>query len=258
MTDPMFFDPEKQPSSALDLALGAYYNEFLEYWEQQNVRGAGELNHFQRARAAVFIRLAAALPESLHSLLVGDSARSVLQDFVTEEGAPIVKTYQESVILARIATLFPVTRQAVQLEIAFQAIGDVLPKAEQRVFTLLELLAERELSSRAGRYLDRATRLFLWGFDPECVAFSGAVLEAALKERIPDNAKRRIQRAVELGLFTPEQAKLADELRSQRNNVLHEDPTITLTAEKAIRSLAGLLDVLYPVAESDLQTDQMG
>jgi hypothetical protein len=249
MIEPMFFDPEKQPSSALDLALGVYYNEFLEYWEQQNVRGVGDLNEFERARAAVFIRLAAALPDSIHSLLVGERASSVLRDFVSETGEPIADTHRDLVILARVATHFRVTRQAVQLEVGYQAVGTLLPTAEQRVFTLLELLAERELSSRAGQYLDRATRLFLWGFDPECVAFSGAVLEAALKERIPDNAKRRIQRAVEIGLFSIEQAGLANELREQRNHVLHNDPQVQMTAERAIRTLANLLDALYPTAD---------
>lgn len=250
MIEPMFFDPDKPPSSALDLALGAYYNEFLEYWEQQNVRGAGELSGFQRARAAVLIRLAAALPESLHSLLVGERAHGVLQDFVSEAGAPIAGTKRDAVTLARVATLFPVTRQAVQLEVAYQAVGDLLHTAEDRVFTLLELLADRELSSRAGQYLDRATRLYLWGFDPECIAFSGAVLEAALKERIPDNEKRRIQRAVELGLFSADQADAANRLREERNHVLHQDPQLQITAEQAIRSLASLLDALFPAADS--------
>src|SRR5215217_6298867 len=109
--DAMFFDPEKPPSAGLDFALNIYYNELLNYWEQQNVSGMGELTEHERARAGVLIRLAEALPESLHALVVGERARAVLQDLVTETGERIAVTPADEVILARVATWLPATRQ---------------------------------------------------------------------------------------------------------------------------------------------------
>lgn len=259
MLEPMFFDPERPPTFGLDLALGAYYNEFLEYWEQQNVQDGGELSDKERARAATWIRIADALPESLHSLAVGERTAAALKAFVTEAGEPVATTQAEQVFLARVAPHIPVVRQAVQLGVAYEAVGTLLSVAQERVFTLLDLIAERKLSARATQYLDRATRLFLWGFDPESVAFSGAVLEAALKERVGQSDKRLIQSAIALGLFTPEQGERANALREERNHVVHQSPEARMDPEQAIRTLAELLDALFPpsvrsVPDSPAQT----
>jgi hypothetical protein len=245
----MLFEPDTTPSYELDTIVGAYYNEFLNYWEQQNVSGSGELSDHERAQTRVFIKFAEALPESLHALLVGERATAVIRQLVTNDGERIAANKVDELTLARVVMMMPAARQAMQIELASHAVSVLLKTAEQRIFILVDLLGERPLSERAAAYLDRATRLFLWGFDAECIAFAGAVIEAALDERLPPGYKPPIQRAREMKIFTPAQALRADALRRERNVLMHDGSHAQSTPEEVMRVLAELLNALFPREE---------
>lgn len=147
-------------------------------------------------------------------------------------------------------------------------IGDALGMMQSslhRAEALLQLVGARDLSLRAMRFMHRATRLYLHGFDVETVIMSGAVIEAAYNHRFPpemmlengfknkpwykpseyENLARR------LGVFTADEALSAERLRSERNQSVHVVPESALSAFDALGICAMLLDRLFPVEATE-------
>jgi len=152
-----------------------------------------------------------------------------------------------------------------------------LPAAEKRATQLVTLIASRRLSDRALAYLDRATRLHLWGFDPECAIMCRSVLEAALVARLSDLLEldeppppleqllvlagrnnllpgyevtannRRGWRARKGSLLAD-----ADRIRWIGNQLVHDLPQLTASsgdvdgAASAVEKLTRVLDHLFP------------
>lgn len=137
----------------------------------------------------------------------------------------------------------------------------LLAGAEERAATLIELVANRNLSERAAAFLDRATRLYLWGFEPESVVMCASVLEAAYEQRFSSQELFALQirktgrhfepfqyeqAALASKVFTPQEKKLAYLIRTARNDTLHNAPNVALGADQAINGTATLLGKLYP------------
>jgi hypothetical protein len=140
--------------------------------------------------------------------------------------------------------------------------------------------AAHRLSPMASKYLQRATRLHLWGFEPEAVIMCRSVLEAALVARLSAVIKLdEPPPQLEVLSRTAGQLKLlpgymeasnrrgwkavrdsplwdAERIRWTSNHLLHEVPELDPDVDglpdsaTAVKTLAALLDRLYPAEEA--------
>jgi hypothetical protein len=100
-------------------------------------------------------------------------------------------------------------RDRFSLTLAADAM-DQLTGSSDRCLRLLGILRAQSMSRRASLFIGRATRLFVWGFEPEATIMCRAALEAALAERLagsydedgrPPNLDGLIQLAGEKGVL---------------------------------------------------------
>jgi hypothetical protein len=78
-----------------------------------------------------------------------------------------------------------IVKDSVGLMLARDAL-DQLTGAGERCLRLLALVQGRGVSPRASEFIKHATRLYVWGFDVECIIMCRSVLEAALVARLDD------------------------------------------------------------------------
>lgn len=147
-------------------------------------------------------------------------------------------------------------------------IGDALRMLHtslSRADALLLLVGARQLSFRATRFMRRATRLYLHGFDVETVIMSAAAVEAAYEYRFSHEtmiasgfksqrsykAGQYEAAARQTGVFTADEGASAERLRSARNDSVHLVPEPALAALDALGICAMLLDRLFPASATE-------
>jgi hypothetical protein len=261
----MYYNPDNgfSASSWFSTIAGAMYNEYLDYWEQQNVESDSDLSDSDRRRFARLMEIGAALRPCLHSLSVDGKVVSSVQSFLDELGRTDSIKRGFAVQVAQALQSHPIVKHGIEIDLAFEAADTLLSGAEERFGDLLQLIANRSLSERAAAFLDRATRLYLWSFEPEAIVMCASVLEAAYPERFTslDMLRLQIQRkgaeyeaheyesaAAAAKVFSWEQRKLAETIRRARNDVVHNVPAVALSAKLAITGTAELLSCLFPRA----------
>lgn len=261
----MDYDPDEtrwSPSSWLGAYASSIWNEYLDYWELQNIPEDSELTDEQRALFRRMHEMAEALRPCLHTLSPSAEFSDRLRDFLVELGAS--NTPVDDDFAAEVATIIneqPIIRDAIKCDLALEATDTLLARAEERAATLVALVANRALSERASAYLDRATRLYLWGFDPETIVMCAAVIEAAYEGRFSDTqmfawqikkdgkeyGPNEYEHAAELaGVFSRGQRTAAAAIRRARNDTLHNVPNSALSAKESLRTTAELLQRLFP------------
>jgi hypothetical protein len=122
---------------------------------------------------------------------------------------------------------------------------DMTAQAAFRCKDLITLVVRERPPADVASFLERVAQLYLWGFDSEVYALGRSVLDAALKQRLPDDVVRqlqhdpagprrypdmrdRIRAAVAKGLLTRDQGVQADHIRKDGNDVIHEFPNANL------------------------------
>jgi hypothetical protein len=255
------YEPGESVASVLGNFANFYWNNYLTYWEMLNANDPGDLTPKQREFIRNLDHLGKKLRGSLHTLEVNSEVIGALQTlFGTNPEAQLDYT-----TAAKFLAGHTVVKDCININLGFEATDSLLHNAEIRAPILLQLLEERRLSNRARAFLDRATRLFLWGFDPETIIMCHAVLDAALESVLTDeqlwakgfpkkgkwySSDDRIKGAVAVGLLKPEDGLRAQWLRNLRNSSIHSVPNSDGEAEKALKTLAHLLEVLFPKAHS--------
>jgi hypothetical protein len=247
-------------SSWLGTIAGAMYNEYLDYWGQQNVRRTPDFSDDHRRHLGLMMDLASALRRSLHSLTVDDEVVAAVRTLFADLGRDDVDAKVAAGLASVLATQ-PIIDHGIQIALAQEASDQLLEGAERRFGDLINLLAIRRLSERARAYLDRATRLYLWGFEPEAIVMCAAALEAAYEGRFSDldmfkyqitkegkyfEAFQYERAAVASGVYSRDDREMAQGLREARNDVVHAVPAVALTAKDALDRTATLLDRLFP------------
>lgn len=261
----MDYDPDEtrwSPSSWLGAYANDIWNQYLNYWELQNIPEDSELTDSQRELFRRMYEMAEALRPCLHTLTPSVEFSDRLRGFLIELGAS--RTPVDDDFAAEVATIIneqPIIRDAIKCDLALEATDTLLSRAEDRAATLVALVANRSLSERATAYLDRATRLYLWGFDPETIVMCAAVIESAYEGRFSDAqmfgwqikkvgkeyGPNEYEHAAELGgVFTRAQRTAAAAIRRARNDTLHNVPNSTISAKESLRTTAELLQCLFP------------
>lgn len=271
------YDPDhpEEMSGRLGLEVATYWKQYLEYWElQENVE---DPRHDEAARRIhrKLDAIGGAVRKLLHTLSPDADAVVAIRDFVDVSEAEDPLEAAAEVI--RLVHETPIVRDSIRIALGFEAAEELLPRAEGRISDLLTLVAARSVSKRAASFLDRATRLYLWGFDPECVIMCRAVLEAALTSRLEvevDDAAPNLDNLLRIAggrkiLHGFERAKnrkgwratkgsplwRAERLKWAGNEVLHQQPEVAASrstdikdAREAVSELAWVLSELFPAA----------
>ena len=263
-------------SSLLNAVVNTYWNEYLRYWELSKHLDNPQLSAQTRVLYRSLDQIGEAVRKTLHSLTPGEEAVSAVQGFLEALGRPTDITVETSANLIRDLHKMAIVRDCVAISLAFEVTDGLLPTAENRALELVPLIASRRLGSRAAAYLDRATRLYLWGFDPECVIMCRSVLESALVARLdeqidldepPPNLDNLIRLAGEHGVL-PGYMKAssrkgwrarrgtplwqAERIKWAGNRVTHDIPMVSAQGDAiedcatAVRELTQLLTLLFP------------
>lgn len=260
----MDYDPKEDwsPGGWLGAYASVLWNDYLDYWELQNVPADSTLTAEDRARNQTLHDVAEAIVPCLHSLSVAPAAIAKVRQLLSDLGAVGPIDDDTAAGVARTLHSLPIVRDGIRVDLAMQATDVLLCGAERRAGVLISLLAYRQLSERAAAFLDRATRLYLWGFEPEAVVMCASVLEAAYEARFSAEEMFRLQvtrkgleyepyeyeqAAIATRVFSLPDKRMAELIRRTRNDTLHNVPNVALAADKALNGTAGLLTKLFPV-----------
>jgi Domain of unknown function (DUF4145) len=240
--------------SELSAVSGHWQSIFAEYWGLDASTAPAHLTFEQWERAKNSARTA----PRLVTMALALNLRAIGDGSVTEPLAPDSLRLIREYLSDNAAT--PLIRDAVSFEVADDAISRGRHSGE-RLAKLLSLVLDHQLTGRAATYLSRATRLYLFGFEPECLVMCRAALDAALQEVVDysnsagvratrSDLAGRIDAACRLNLFTPEMQARAHTLRKAGNEAVHLLPAFTVEgigdAMQSIAILSELLAALFP------------
>ena len=271
----MMYEPGQSLANELDTFLQSYWNAYRDYWQLQ---GSNDASEKEIRSAEQLDRLGEAFRASLRSLRAEPELLAAMSSILEKRANAGSYSQHDAVTVAKLFAAGGMVNDCIRINLAFETVGELLHSAEARTATLLDLITVRDLSPRALAYLDRATRLFLWGLDPECVIMCRSVLEAALEAALgdvleldqpPPSLENLIRLAGEHQLLDGyETAKIrrgwrarhgtplwqAERLRWAGNQVVHNIPDLATqhrdsieSAEGAIRELSKLLSALFPM-----------
>lgn len=185
-----------------------------------------------------------ALVDALREFRPGDEARHTARDLLAGQ----------------------LTRHQLEFDVA-EDVCERLAAVDQRVSLvafLATFLAGYRPSPTAIKYFRRATTLYLAGYDAEAVIMAGAVLDAALAERVPNGQLRaaglrptfprtgdysvsaRLRFARERGLLPDAVHEHARPVLNWRNDAVHVQPDIAGQPAAALGHLALILPLLFP------------
>jgi len=257
------YDPDADwsPASWFSAYTSSLHDEYRTHWglnkPVEETASTGDEEELNRHLS----ELAEPLAMSLHTLKADEALIEKIRAIVPYFGVTADIGDDVAIKIAEVLQSNRIVRDAIRINLAFQVADSLLPSAEDRAPRLLALLSTRQLSLRAAAYLDRATRLYLWGFDPEAVVMCASMLEAAYGDRFSEIDMFRLQitkktreyghhdyeqAAIASGVFTREETQLARRLRGARNDTIHNAPNTAMNAETALKTTATLLDRLYP------------
>jgi hypothetical protein len=259
------YDPDEdwRPSGWLWSNTEALHQEYRVFWGLEPPVDLEERRPQANDATHALVAISEAIVPVLHSLAIDDTLRSRLADFAfgVDRNATDGFTEETALTVAKALSSHPLVRDAIRFDLAFTAAEAMLPRAEDRVPFLVQLVASRHISPRAAAYLDRATRLFLWGFDVESVAMCAASVEAALESVFPAERMFQLQiskkgqefssheyesAAQAAGVFSASDRHAAKRLRRSRNDVMHNVPVTGLDVEDALKLAASLLTKIFP------------
>jgi len=253
-------DNDWSPSAWLGAYAQGLHDEFSEFWELDGPSENSEITEDHRSYLRHLKAIADALTPCLHSLSASNALVGEASAWFDELGVERKVDEKLAVSIARaLHKNHAIVRDTIKLDLASTAAEVLLSGAETRAVFLLALIADRPLPDRAAAFLDRATKLYLWGFGPEAVVMCASVLEAAYEERFPPEEMFRLQitrsgkqyeahdyeqAALAARIFTKAEKDLARKVYRARSDTLHNVPNTTLSAEEALNATAGLLDRL--------------
>lgn len=185
------------------------------------------------------------LGEALSSFMPGDTIESKVKELLT----------------------YAIVHHRLEFDVA-EDVCERLKDVDKRVQVVsilnIFLLLGYKPSETALKYFKRATTLFLAGYDTETIVMCGAVLEAALRTRFPDEMLRqagmkpafrkandysvnqRLKYEEEKPVLTAEQRKSVADLVNWRNDAVHVQPDVGPKPLDAVVALTIVLPILLP------------
>jgi hypothetical protein len=242
----MSYEPEGNLASWLSTFIDVYEQEFETYWGLAGGKPPPDVDEEEWRQGELLDTAARATARSLESL-------HLHPDLVHQLTALHPGDHPVTAARELVTQVLPYDR--LEIELCRIAVDRLFP-AKERLHKLVLLLRERPLSQRAGAYLDRAARLYLWGFDAEVAIVCRSALEAALHETISEeelsqsglkpghhgfNFYQYLQGAERLGILPSEARAIGDEIRHSGNRAVHVAPGLTTDGFELLRKLTVLL-----------------
>jgi hypothetical protein len=188
---------------------------------------------------------------------------------VPQELASLLQTYEPwRPLQDRIRDLmfYNYLLRRLEFDVAWEAVGRLRDSDKRVVISIVAMLDLRKatLSPTAGKYLAEVSELYMAGWRAPVFVMAGAVLEAAMRDRIPDEELRRRGKSpkyVATGVFSIGQRMqverdlnlLSDEERMRfwkvlnwRNDVVHVQPDIVPDPASVVLEVARLLARVLP------------
>ena len=154
----------------------------------------------------------------------------------------------------------------IEFDVAWEAVGRLQGSEKRVVISIVAMLDLRKatLSPTAGKYLTEVSELYMAGWRAPVFVMAGAVLEAAMRDRIPDEELRRrgkVPRYTNTRVYSigqrmkveAEMEVLSDEERARfwkvvnwRNDVVHVQPDIVPDPATVVLEVASLLARILP------------
>jgi hypothetical protein len=249
------YEPDGNLSSYLELHVGNWETDFEEYWGLLAAEPPEGVEPADWELARLLDLVGRNLVGCAQMLTARPELAHVLRRSHPDE---------DPIGSLRDLSSYNVSRDRCEIQLAWEATS-LLGAAKTRSMELLLFLSAFTLSPRAAAYLDRATQLYIWGFDPEVAVMCRAVLEAALEERIDESellslGQRRgkfgfqfyqyVEAAAQKGLISPENRKFADQIREAGNKAVHVSPGLEPEPFWLLASLTILLRDILPASQS--------
>lgn len=198
------------------------------------------------------------------------SARLVTTGEIPEELGEALADFSpgdSAITKVRQMLAYRVVHHRLEFDVA-NAVSHRLIGLDKRVFIaamMTMVLAGHSQSQTARKYFERATQLYLAGYEAETVIMCAAVLEAALAERFPDelllaesgepprfgdagyaiSQRLRFERK-HRPIFSEDERTLGKQLNHWRNDAIHVEPDLGPPASRALTSLVMLLPRIFP------------
>lgn len=268
----MRYDPSdsERLASSLNAEATQYWHDYVRYWTRAP---ASQLSPEERVLADRLEAIGSAWREVVHSWAPGDALAALGKIAADPEAIGI----DEQSKYLRFLFGMPIVRDSVEIQLALEVTDVMLPQAQKRLAVLVELLGVRKLPEAAVSYLDRVTRLYLWGLEPECIIMCRSSLEAALATRLEGKFPRdkpvptldtllklagqhRVLEGFQLAKGTKRGWRCkrgswlwrADQIRISANRLIHSFPVLEARTSHdiadgrtAIAELSNVLDELF-------------
>lgn len=244
------YEPEGNLAGSLSTLIEIYEADFEEYWGLRDEAALRDVADEDLALARALDSFGKKLLAGLHELRLRPELVEPLTHW--RPGDSPLRTAHEF-------SSYQIAYDRLEIELATQSV-ELLFGARKRLFKLLILLSDFAPTERALAYLDRVTRLYLWGFDAEVPILCRATLEAALEERVSENelsslgmkrgrfgfsVHQYIEAGVQLGILTVEGQALANDIRSSGNAAAHAAPGLSVDSFELVGKLWMLLDHIF-------------
>ncbi len=252
---------------------GEFVKDLLFTLEQAYEEAAIELNEQygllppgNPTEGAASFFIARRLGIAMHESLLALNGRALNAEVLAVVGDEMSAGLDEREVLqfAKQMASFGLASSTMQVLLIGTAI-DRMRLSVYRAGELLELIRATPLGEIATSYMRRATKLFLAGFDEECVIMCACVVEAAYADRFDDALMQAHGKGRKKGAgyrfdaweyeavarvlhtFSTQEGESAERLRNVRNVLVHTLPiSDALRAIDALKICATLLDRLFP------------
>lgn len=240
--------PRPQVGSHLDSCLYAYREQYEEQFaESEDAESA-------RITSAID-RLERYALELVTTGLMRDEIREVLQDFQPEDTVPASLHELLS---------YRTVHDRIEFDVAERVVNRLVGADNRIAFAILAitLLTGHNPSPTALKYFKRTMDLYLAGYTTEVIIMAGAVLEAAIAHRIPDEllaaagntatfrntgifpTNERLKYARDRHILTGKQFRYCKQVMTWRNDAVHVQPDIGPNPEQPLLLLAFLLPAI--------------
>jgi hypothetical protein len=165
---------------------------------------------------------------------------------------------------------YQIVHHRLELDVAEDAVARLADLDDRVNFVaiLTILLLGYTPSQTAVKFLRRATTLYLAGYETESIIMCGAVLEAALRARFPDeqltaagirpifkrtgdySLAQRLRFEEDHPIFSEDDRARIRDVVSWRNDSVHVQPDVSPSADQAFVHLVMLLPVLFPAPDA--------
>ena len=155
----------------------------------------------------------------------------------------------------------PLVKERLEIELAKIPL-DKLCQGAQRIINLYLIALSIPPQKPILHYLNRLSRCYIWGFDPECIMLCRSVIDSAFKKAVNDKICKeklgdrgsmkfslndRITVGHNIGLLDEQMKETAIEIKDRGNNAVHVQPDNATDVLDAITKTIAVLEKIHRI-----------